>query len=75
MQPVEIRQRQECVAPEHFQAAAAVARAVAQDRAAHAVGDARLQLLERRGAPPDPLARHQPDPLAALLESMRAAPG
>ena len=61
MQPVEIGQRQKCVAPEHFQSAAGVARAVAQDRAAHAVRDARLELLERRGAPPDALARHKPD--------------
>ena len=53
MQPVEIRQRQEGVAPERLQAATGVARAVAQDRAAHAVGDARLEALEaaRRARP------------------------
>ena len=55
MQPVEIRQRQERVAPKHFQPAAGVARAVAQDRAAHAVRDARLQFLETAGAPSDAL--------------------
>ena len=47
VQPVEIGHHQECIAQKRFQAAAGVAGAVAQDRAAHAVGDARLQLLER----------------------------
>ena len=45
VQRVEVRQRQESVAAKHLQAAAGVARAVVQDRAAHAVCDARLKLL------------------------------
>src|SRR5689334_6842376 len=39
MQAVEIRQRQERVAPERLEAAAGIAGSVTQDRAAHSVGD------------------------------------
>src|SRR5690242_15631569 len=46
VQAIEIRQLQEQIAPERLQPASGIARAVTQDRAAHAIGDARLQLLE-----------------------------
>ena len=48
MQPVEIRQRQANIARKRLEPAAGVARAVAQDRAAHRVGEARLESLEGR---------------------------
>src|SRR5215831_15465040 len=68
MQPVEIRQREKQVAAKRLEPAAGVARAVAQDRAAHAVGDARLQLLEAARLAPGALAGREPDPRAALPE-------
>ena len=74
MQPVEIGQRQEDVAAERLQAAAGVARAVPQHRAAHAVGDARLQLLEAGVLAPDALAGDQADARRRLLQRARAAP-
>src|ERR1700726_3717000 len=60
MHAVEIGERQEGLAPERLEAAARVAGSVAQDRAAHGVGDARLQPFESRVAAADPLARHEP---------------
>src|SRR5262245_62151472 len=56
MQPVEIGKPQEQVARKRLQAAAGVARAVAQDGGAHPIGDARLEPLEWRRAAADPLA-------------------
>src|SRR5262245_52948480 len=61
MQCVEIRQRQPEGARKRFQAAAAIAGAVAQDRASYHVGDARLQTLETGGLAADPLPGDQAD--------------
>src|SRR5262249_53027744 len=66
VQAVEIRQVEEQVAAKSFQAAAGVARAVAQDSGAHAIGDARLELLERRRLPAHPLAGDEPDARGAV---------
>ena len=68
MQPVEIRHHQKHLAPERLQAAAGVAGAVAQDGVAHAVGDARLDLLEAGILAPDPLAGGKADALAAIFD-------
>ena len=61
MQPVEVRQAEKNVATECLEPAAGIAGTVAQNGAAHAVGDARLQFFERGGPAPDTLARHQSD--------------
>src|ERR1043166_2458335 len=61
MQGIEIRQGQESVAPECLEPATGVAGSVTQDRAAHAVGDARLQPFESGVPASDPLAGDQPD--------------
>jgi len=42
--------------------------AIAQDGAAHAIGNARLDLLEAGILASDPLAGSEPHPLAALLD-------
>ena len=68
MQPVEIRHRQKHLAPERLQAAAGIAGAVAQDGVAHAIGDARLHLLETGVLAPDPLAGGKADAFAAILD-------
>src|SRR5258706_15934007 len=68
MQPVEVRHRQEHLAPECLQAAAGVAGAIAQDRVAHAIGNARLDFLETGGLAADPLAGGETDALAAILD-------
>src|ERR1700730_17323230 len=60
MHAVEKGERQEGLAPERLAAAARIAGSVAQDRAAHGVGDARLHPFESGVAAADPLARHQP---------------
>ena len=75
MQPVEIRQRQEQIAAERLQPAAGVAGAVAQHRAAHAVGDARLEFLEAGVLAADALAGDQADARVAPSAARRAAPG
>src|SRR2546421_12280153 len=71
VQGIEIRQREERLAPEHLQPTAAVARAVAQDRAAYAVGDARLHFLPGARAAPDALTCDEPDLRPALLECLQ----
>src|SRR6266699_3585270 len=68
MQGVEIGQRQERVAPERLEPAAGVAGSVAQDRAAHGVGGARLQPFETGVPSSDPLAGDEPDLSAAGFE-------
>src|SRR5260370_21293867 len=68
MQSVEIRQCQEHVAPERFQAAPGVAGAITQNRAAHAIRDARLDFLEAGILASDPLARGKTDAVAAILD-------
>src|SRR2546423_666209 len=71
MQGIEIGQREECIAPKYFEPAAAVARTVAQDRAAHAIGDVRLHFLPNAGASSDSLAGDEPDLRPALFERMQ----
>src|SRR6185312_8128982 len=61
MQAVEIGKPQEYVAAERLQAAARVARAVAQHRPAHRIGDARLEFLEAARLAADALAGDQRD--------------
>src|ERR1043166_6021357 len=61
MQGIEVRQRQEGLAPERLEPATGVARSVAPDRAAHGVGDARLQPFEPGGAASDSLAGDEAD--------------
>ncbi len=68
MQAIEIRQAQEHIAAERLQSAAGVAGAVAQHRAAHGIGDARLQLLETAGLAPGALSRDQPHDRRARLQ-------
>src|SRR5260370_1589605 len=68
MQPVKIRHHQEHLAPERLQAAAGVARAVLQDRAAHAIGDARLDFLKPGILAPYPLAGGKACAVAAALD-------
>ena len=68
MQAVEIGQRQEQVAVERLEPAAGVAGAVAQDRAAHAVGDPRLKFLEPGRLAPDTLAGNQAHARRASFE-------
>src|SRR5919205_2041431 len=68
MQAVEIRQVQENVAPECLEAATGVAGAVAQDRAANAVGHTGLELLGTGGLASDTLARNQADASGCLFE-------
>ena len=65
MQAIEIRQSQEHVAAERLEPAAGVARSVAQHRAAHRVGDARLKFLEAARLALDALAGDQADLLPA----------
>ena len=61
---VEIGQREIDLAAEHLETAAGVAGGILQDLSAHAVGDARLELLP--GAfPANPLALRQADARAA----------
>src|SRR5438477_12679575 len=57
MQAVEIRQRQKYLAPESLEAAAGVARAVAQHGAAYGIGNSGLKLLEAGIFASEPLAR------------------
>ena len=68
MQSVEIGQRQEHFAPECFQAAARVAGAIAQNRVAHAIGNARLDFLEAGILASDPLACGKTDAVAAIFD-------
>src|SRR3981189_703417 len=68
MQPIEVRQRQEHLAPKRLQAAAGIAGAVAQDSVAHAIGDARLDFLETGILAPDALAGGKACAFAALLD-------
>src|SRR6516165_1443380 len=68
MQAVEIRQREERVAPKRLEAAAGIAGAVAQDRVAHRVGNARLQAFESGGPAPDPLTGDEAETCATGLE-------
>ena len=69
MQAVEIRQRQKHLAPESFQTATGVAGAVMQDRVAHGIGDARLNLLETGILATDPLAGGKARAFTALFDS------
>ena len=74
VQAVEIGQRQPNIARERLQPAAGVARAVAEDRAAHGVGEARLESLEARGLAPDALAgdeAHRGAPCSSRPRSAR----
>src|SRR5262249_13524402 len=66
MQSVEVKQREEYRAGKRLQAGAGVGRAVAQDGGADAVGDARLNALERRVLAPDAPAGDEAGPLAAF---------
>src|SRR6266478_2909803 len=68
MQPIEVRQHQEHLAPERLQAAAGIAGAIAQDSVAHTVGDARLDFLETGVLASDALAGGKTDAFAALLD-------
>src|SRR5712671_608584 len=68
MQPIEVRQYQEYLAPERFQAAAGIAGAIAQDSVAHPIGDARLDFLEAGVLASDALAGGKTDAFAALLD-------
>src|ERR1700733_2958851 len=68
VQAIEIRYRQAHLAPEYFQAAPGVAGTVMQDRVAHGIGDARLNLLEARILATDPLAGDETRTLAALFD-------
>ena len=68
VQTVEIRQQQAEFAGKRLQPAARVARAVAQNRAANAVGDARLHALEARRLAPDPLTRNQSDVRRTMIK-------
>jgi hypothetical protein len=68
MQAVEIRQRQEDVPTERFQAASRVARAVAQYRVADRIGNARLQFLEAGRFAAEALTCDQPDARLACFE-------
>ena len=61
MQAIEIGQRHERITTERLEPAAGVARAVAQHRAAHPVGDAGLKLLEAGILAADPLAGNEAD--------------
>ena len=61
MQTIEVWQRQEHVAVERLEAAAGIARAVAQHDTAHAIGDARLKFLEARRLAADALAGNHSD--------------
>ncbi len=70
VQPVEIRQRQKQIALKRLEAATGVARAVAQDRAAHAVGNARLEFLEAGRLAADALAGDQPDARSTGLQRL-----
>src|SRR4051812_45733850 len=72
VQPVEIGQRQERVAAKHFQPTARVARAVAQDCAAHAVCDARLKFFGGAVAA-DALAGRKTDALAPCSKACKSA--
>ena len=67
---VEIGQREEGLAAEGLEAAAGVAGAVLEHEAAHAVGDARLELLEAGRLAADALARHEAGPLACRFERL-----
>src|SRR5436305_5610490 len=71
VQGIEIWQRKERIPAEEFQAAARVARAVVQDRAAYAIGDARLKLLPCAGAPSNALAGDEANLWPALLERVQ----
>ena len=64
--PSKYGKRQEQIAVKRLQPATGVAGAVAQDRAAHAVGDARLHPLEAGGLAADALSRDQADARVAL---------
>src|ERR1039457_3927521 len=68
MQPVAIRHRQKYLAPKCLQAATGVTGAIAQDGVAHAIGDARLYLLETGVLAPDPLTGSETDAIAALFD-------
>src|ERR1700692_1937498 len=68
MQPIEIRQHQENLAPERLQAAAGVAGTVVQNAAAYAVGDLRLDLLESGVLAAHARAASQTAALAAALD-------
>src|SRR4051794_25257497 len=68
MQPVEIRHHQKNLPPECFQATSGVAGAVAQDAAAYAICDPRLNFLKSSILTPDPLAGSKPDPIATIFD-------
>src|SRR6202041_1299356 len=68
MQPVEIWHRQKYLAPKCLEAATGVAGAVAQNGVAHAIGDARLDLLETGVLAPDPLTGGETEAIAALFD-------
>src|SRR5204863_8444593 len=68
VQPVEIGQRQTEVTRKRLQAAAAIAGAVARDRAADHIGEARLEALESRGLAANTLAGNEAKPRRALLQ-------
>src|ERR1700688_1878012 len=68
MKPVEIRHREKHLTPERLQAAAGVAGTIAQDRVAHAIGNARLDFLEASVLAPDSLPGGKTHALAAILD-------
>src|SRR6202165_1681839 len=68
MQPIEVWHRKKHPAPKPFQAAAGVAGAIAQNRVAHAIGNARLDFLEAGVLASDPLAGGKTHALAAILD-------
>jgi len=65
---IEIWQGQEHLAPERLQTAASIAGAIAQDRLADRVGDARLDFFEPGILAADPLAGSKTNALTALLD-------
>ena len=71
VQPVEQRQPQKQIARESLQPAAGIACTVAKHRAAHGIGDARLQFLEAGRLAPNPLTRDEPDSRGAGRQGLR----
>ncbi len=68
MKTIEIRQREEYLAPECLEATTGIAGAVAQDRIAYCVGNARLEFLESAVLASNSLTGDKTDALAAVFD-------
>src|ERR1700733_3720770 len=68
MQTVEIRERQEHLAPECLETATGIAGAIAQDGVAYPIGNARLEFLEAGVFASNPLAGGKTHALATVLD-------